>query len=102
MKTLDYVVMVAFLLAICVMGGVLKTRRTRTRGSADDHLLAGGHIPYWAAAISYVMGGCSARIRSSPRPARPTTTAFANTSSNGSAPSPACCSSSSSCGSTLR
>lgn len=55
MKTLDYVVMVAFLLAICVMGGVLKTRRSRTKGEADEHMLAGGHIPSWAAAISYVM-----------------------------------------------
>lgn len=61
MKFLDYAVMVAFLLAICAMGGVFKTRRqkaatvTGTGGAADDHMLAGGHVPPWAAAISYVM-----------------------------------------------
>lgn len=57
MNWLDYTIMSAFLLGICAMGGLFTTRR---KGSpegkeTEEHLLAGGRIPWWAAAVSYVM-----------------------------------------------
>ncbi len=60
MNWLDYTIMAAFLAAICVMGGLFTTRRGSAAKRApdsetDEHLLAGGKIPWWAAAISYVM-----------------------------------------------
>ena len=60
MNRLDYAIMAAFILAICGLGGLFTTRRNRTSAAsgeseADEHLLAGGRTPWWAAAISYVM-----------------------------------------------
>lgn len=60
MNWLDYLIMASFLLAICAMGGMFTTRHKRRQAAggeseADEHLLAGGRTPWWAAAISYVM-----------------------------------------------
>jgi SSS family transporter len=60
MNRLDYAIMAAFILAICGLGGLFTTRRSRTSSAngeseTDEHLLAGGRTPWWAAAISYVM-----------------------------------------------
>lgn len=58
MNWLDYLTMAAFAGAICAIGGLFTTRRKRgaaATGEADEHLLAGGKVPWWAAAISYVM-----------------------------------------------
>lgn len=57
MSWIDYTLMSVFLLAICVLGGLFTTRRNAARegSETDEHLLAGGRIPWWAAAISYVM-----------------------------------------------
>jgi SSS family transporter len=59
MNWIDYVIMVVFLVTICVMGGLFTTRRKTAveqgDSEADQHLLGGGKIPWWASAISYVM-----------------------------------------------
>jgi SSS family transporter len=60
MNWLDYAIMVAFILAICAMGGLFTTRRKGGAAASgeseiDEHLMAGGRTPWWAAAISYVM-----------------------------------------------
>jgi SSS family transporter len=59
MNWLDYAIMTVFLLAICAMGGLFTTRKKTADAhgdsETDEHLLAGGRIPWWASAISYVM-----------------------------------------------
>ena len=52
MEWSDYLVMIVFLLAVCGFGGIFATRKGKT---TTDHLLGGSKIPWWAAAISYVM-----------------------------------------------
>jgi len=60
MNWLDITIIIVFVVTICATGGLFTTRRTKgateaSTGEADEHLLGGGKIPWWAAAISYVM-----------------------------------------------
>lgn len=59
MGWLDYVIITVFVVAICAIGGLFTTRKKDdpegSTGEAEEHMLAGGKIPWWAAAISYVM-----------------------------------------------